>query len=222
MTIARFPAFCATRHGFQESAKDSAQAFSAQRRKKSAALKYNKMRGGGSRSNADRCYRSRRARYNACDVDVNGTRPRFHAARGATFHHSKSAHPMPTYTITELAREFDITARAIRFYEDQGLLSPTREGAGGRNRVYTPRDRTRLKLTLRGKRLGLALSEIKSLVDMYESPKDTSAQMHRFLGVLAQHRETLEQQREDIAVALAEIGAHEEECRRMLAEVDKP
>eukprot|EP01041_Mallomonas_annulata_P029580 gene29580-biopygen22117 len=62
---------------------------------------------------------------------------------------------MPTYTITELAREFDITARAIRFYEDQGLLSPSREGAGGRNRVYTPRDRTRLKLTLRGKRLGL-------------------------------------------------------------------
>ena len=95
---------------------------------------------------------------------------------------------MTTYTITELAREFDITARAIRFYEDQGLLSPSREGAGGRNRVYTPRDRTRLKLTLRGKRLGLSLSEIKSLVDMYETPKDTSAQMNRFLGVLAQHR----------------------------------
>lgn len=126
---------------------------------------------------------------------------------------------MPTYTITELAREFDITARAIRFYEDQGLLSPTREGAGGRNRVYTPRDRTRLKLTLRGKRLGLALSEIKSLVDMYESPKDTSAQMNRFLGVLAQHRETLEQQREDIEMALAEITAHEEECKRLLAGV---
>ena len=126
---------------------------------------------------------------------------------------------MPTYTITELAREFDITARAIRFYEDQGLLSPSREGAGGRNRVYTPRDRTRLKLTLRGKRLGLALSEIKSLVDMYESPKDTSAQMNRFLGVLAQLRETLEQQREDIEMALAEITAHEDECQRMLAEV---
>lgn len=124
---------------------------------------------------------------------------------------------MPTYTITELAREFDITARAIRFYEDQGLLSPKREGAGGRSRVYTARDRTRLKLTLRGKRLGLALSEIKSLVDMYESPKDTSAQMHRFMTVLAQHRETLEQQREDIAVALAEITAHEDECQRMLA-----
>jgi DNA-binding transcriptional MerR regulator len=129
---------------------------------------------------------------------------------------------MPTYTITELAREFDITARAIRFYEDQGILSPSREGAGGRNRVYTPRDRTRLKLTLRGKRLGLSLSEIKSLVDMYESPKDTAAQMHRFLGVLAQHRETLEQQREDIEMSLSEISSHEEECRRLLAAAGEP
>ena len=124
---------------------------------------------------------------------------------------------MPTYTITELARDFDITARAIRFYEDQGILSPSREGAGGRNRVYTPRDRTRLKLTLRGKRIGLSLSEIKSLVDMYESPKDTESQMLRFLGVLAQHRENLEQQREDIEMSLSEIAAHEEECKRLLA-----
>jgi DNA-binding transcriptional MerR regulator len=123
-----------------------------------------------------------------------------------------------TYTIAELAREFDITARAIRFYEDQGLLSPTREGQGGRNRVYTPRDRTRLKLTLRGKRLGLTLSEIKSIMDMYESPKDTVAQINRFLGVLGKQRETLEQQRTDIEVALAEIAAHEEECRQLLAE----
>jgi len=124
---------------------------------------------------------------------------------------------MPTYTITELAREFDVTARAIRFYEDQGLLSPSREGAGGRNRVYTPRDRTRLKLTLRGKRLGLSLAEIKSLVDMYETPKDTSAQLHRFLAVLSQHRETLEQQREDIEMSLAEVTSHEDECKRLLA-----
>jgi DNA-binding transcriptional MerR regulator len=124
---------------------------------------------------------------------------------------------MPTYTITELAREFDITPRAIRFYEDQGLLAPSREGAGGRNRVYTPRDRTRLKLTLRGKRIGLSLSEIKGLVDMYESPKDTESQMNRFLGVLSQHRETLEQQREDIEMSLQEIATHEEECRRLLA-----
>lgn len=124
---------------------------------------------------------------------------------------------MPTYTITELAREFDITARAIRFYEDQGLLSPTREGSGGRSRVYSQRDRTRLKLTLRGKRLGFALSEIKSLVDMYESPRDTSAQMERFLALLARHRETLEQQRVDLDMALAELSAHEEQCRRLLA-----
>jgi DNA-binding transcriptional MerR regulator len=123
---------------------------------------------------------------------------------------------MPTYTITELAREFDITPRAIRFYEDQGLINPKREGAGGRIRVYTGRERTRLKLTLRGKRLGLTLSEIKDLVDMYESPKDSAAQLNRFLVVLARHREMLEQQREDLEVTLAEIAAHEAQCRRML------
>jgi DNA-binding transcriptional MerR regulator len=123
---------------------------------------------------------------------------------------------MPTYTITELAHEFDITPRAIRFYEDQGLISPKREGAGGRTRVYTARERTRLKLTLRGKRLGLTLSEIKHLVDMYESPTDSTPQLKRFLVVLAQHRETLERQREDLEVTLAEIIAHEAECRRML------
>ena len=129
---------------------------------------------------------------------------------------------MRTYTIAELAREFDITARAIRFYEDHGLLSPMREGSGGRSRVYTPRDRTRLKLTLRGKRLGLTLSEIKSIVDMYESPKDTVSQMERFLDILAHQRATLEQQRADIDMALGEIAAHEDECRRMLAEASTP
>ena len=125
---------------------------------------------------------------------------------------------MATYTITELAREFDITPRAIRFYEDQGLISPSREGAGGRTRVYGARDRTRLKLTLRGKRLGLTLSEIKDLVDMYESPQDSSAQLNRFLAVLSRHRESLEQQREDIEITLAEIAAHEDRCRNMLSQ----
>jgi len=123
---------------------------------------------------------------------------------------------MPTYTITELAKEFDITPRTIRFYEDQGLLSPKREGSGGRNRVYAARERIRLKLTLRGKRLGLSLLEIKSLVDMYESPKDTESQLMRFLGVLTQHREKLERQREDLETTLAEIAAHEAECLRLL------
>jgi DNA-binding transcriptional MerR regulator len=118
------------------------------------------------------------------------------------------------YTITELAHEFDVTPRAIRFYEDMGLLTPAR---AGRNRVYTQRDRTRLKLTLRGKRLGLSLQEIKQLVDMYDSPSDTAPQLKAFLAVLAAHREQLEQQREDLEVTLAEIAQHEARCRSLLS-----
>ncbi len=121
--------------------------------------------------------------------------------------------PTRTYSIAELATEFDITPRAIRFYEDVGLLEPAR---AGRNRVYGQRDRTRLKLTLRGKRLGLTLQEIKQLVDMYDSPADGSAQLNAFLGVLADHRRQLEQQMEDIHITLAEIGQHEARCRELL------
>lgn len=126
-----------------------------------------------------------------------------------------------TYTITELAREFDITPRAIRFYEDQGLLAPTRAGGKnglGRNRVYSHRDRARLKLTLRGKRLGLALSEVKELLDMYESPKDEAAQNARFLEVLKRHRATLEQQREDIEAQLKEVLAFESQYKKRLSD----
>ena len=126
----------------------------------------------------------------------------------------KAPAPAATHTITELAQEFDITPRAIRFYEDVGLLTPGREG---RNRVYTHRDRTRLKLTLRGKRLGLTLQEIKQLVDMYESPDDTAPQLQAFLQVLQAHRLQLEQQKEDIEVTLAEITQHEARCRELLA-----
>jgi DNA-binding transcriptional MerR regulator len=122
--------------------------------------------------------------------------------------------PAPGLTITELAQEFDITPRAIRFYEDKGLLTPQR---AGRNRVYAQRDRTRLKLTLRGKRLGLSLQEIKRLVDMYDSPSDTEPQLQAFLQVLSAHRTLLEQQREDIEVTLAEIAQHEARCRQLLA-----
>ena len=89
-----------------------------------------------------------------------------------------------TYSITELAREFDVTPRAIRFYEDQGILQPKRTGRSGLTRVYTHRDRTRLKLTLRGKRLGLTLTQVRELIDMYETPKDARAQAKRFLAVL--------------------------------------
>jgi DNA-binding transcriptional MerR regulator len=120
----------------------------------------------------------------------------------------------PVFTITELAAEFDITPRAIRFYEDVGLLEPAR---AGRNRVYTHRDRTRLKLTLRGKRLGLSLQEIKQLVDLYDSGTDDRPQLEAFLRVLADHRRQLEQQLEDIQVTLAEIGQHEARCHTLLA-----
>ena len=124
-----------------------------------------------------------------------------------------------TFTITELAQEFEVTPRAIRFYEDMGLLTPARNG---RNRVYTHRDRTRLKLTLRGKRLGLSLQEVKQLVDMYESPADTAPQLRAFLAVLAEHRAQLERQRQDLEVTLAEIGQQEERCKRLLAEAPIP
>ncbi|NYE25093.1 MerR family transcriptional regulator [Pigmentiphaga litoralis] len=119
----------------------------------------------------------------------------------------------PTYTISDLAREFGATARAIRFYEDEGILSPTREAS---QRVYSARDRTRLKLILRGRRLGLSLAEIRTLLDMYDEPKDTVPQLKEFLSVLSQHRQILERRREDIDLTLAEIDAQEAMGRRML------
>jgi DNA-binding transcriptional MerR regulator len=121
-----------------------------------------------------------------------------------------------TYTITDLAREFDITPRAIRFYEDHGLLSPERAGTGGRQRVYNGRERTRLRLTLRGKRLGFSLNEIREILDLYESPRDTAPQLERFLDALAQHRQALERQMEDLKAQLAEVDQHEQQCRALL------
>ncbi len=118
-----------------------------------------------------------------------------------------------TYTITDLAREFGLTTRAIRFYEDQGLLSPQR---AGRSRIYANRDRVRLKLTLRGKRLGLSLSEIRELIDMYDATAGDRAQLQRFIEVLEKRRDALEQQREDIEAVLAKINTFEQQCRRLL------
>jgi DNA-binding transcriptional MerR regulator len=117
------------------------------------------------------------------------------------------------FSISELSREFDVTPRAIRFYEDQGLLSPRREG---QRRIYTARDRTRLKLTLRGKRLGLTLSEIRELIDMYEPGRDERPQLERFLAVLESHKAALLQQRADIEAQLAEIQAFEKRVRKQL------
>jgi DNA-binding transcriptional MerR regulator len=128
---------------------------------------------------------------------------------------------MPTYSIGELAREFEITPRTIRFYEDQGLLAPRRVGAGARQRAYSHRDRTRLKLTLRGKRLGLSLSEIRDLIDMYDSPADTVPQLTRFLEVLERHRRALESQLRDLTETLDDIREHEGRTRELLAQASQ-
>jgi DNA-binding transcriptional MerR regulator len=126
-----------------------------------------------------------------------------------------------TYTISDLAQEFDLTTRAIRFYEDMGLLEPERSGPGGRNRVYSARDRTRLKLTLRAKRLGLSLNEAKDLIDMYDSPRDTVPQLKKFLVVLAEHRQQLESQLSDLEATLDEVKTHEKETRNLLVKATK-
>jgi DNA-binding transcriptional MerR regulator len=120
------------------------------------------------------------------------------------------------YTITDLAKEFDLTTRAIRFYEDMGLLSPQREGVGGRSRVYSARDRTRLKLTLRAKRLGLSLTEAKDIIDLYDSPRDTGVQLQKFLSVLAVHKKELEEQMMDLQANLEEVKLHEKEAKNLL------
>ena len=117
------------------------------------------------------------------------------------------------FSISELASEFDVTPRAIRFYEDHGLLAPKR---AGQRRIYSARDRTRLKLTLRGKRLGLTLSEIRELIDMYESGRDERPQLARFLAVLESHRTSLTQQRTDIEAQLAELQLFEKKIRKQL------
>src|SRR5271157_1411239 len=111
-----------------------------------------------------------------------------------------------TFSISDLAREFALTTRAIRFYEDEGLISPRRSG---RSRVYGERERVRIKLILRGKRLGLSLAEIRELLDLYEVTKSERAQLVKFLQVLSERRAMLRQQQEDIAIVMAEIEAVE-------------
>lgn len=125
------------------------------------------------------------------------------------------------FTISDLAREFDLTTRAIRFYEDMGLLQPQRAGPAGRSRVYSARDRTRLKLTLRAKRLGLSLTEARDIIDVYDSPRDTTAQLRKFLTVLAAHRQALEQQMTDLVANLDEVKTHEKEAKSLLTKAEK-
>jgi DNA-binding transcriptional MerR regulator len=121
------------------------------------------------------------------------------------------------FTIRDLAREFDLTTRAIRFYEDMGLLRPERLGPGGRNRVYSARERARLRLTLRAKRLGLSLMEAKDIIDMYDSPRDTVPQLEKFITVLAEHLKQLENQMREIQANLDEVKQHEKEAKQLMA-----
>ena len=119
----------------------------------------------------------------------------------------------PTFAISDLAREFDITPRTIRFWEDQGILAPQREGS---KRIFTRRDRARLKMALRGKRLGLSLAEIKDLIGMYSGTEDETPQLIECLRVMSKRREALEQQREDIEAMLADIAQFEGQCEQEL------
>ena len=118
-----------------------------------------------------------------------------------------------TFSITELANEFALTTRAIRFYEDQGLLSPERRGT---RRIYSQRERVRLKLVLRGKRLGMSLADIAGILDLYDADHSERPQLLKFLEVLGSRRVLLEQQREDIDVVLEEISSIERDCRKRL------
>ena len=117
------------------------------------------------------------------------------------------------YSIGDLSREFGVTTRAIRFYEDQGLLSPTRNG---QNRIYRPRDRVRLKLILRGKRLGFPLKEIRELIELYDAPDGEAGQLRTFIDKIRARRGDLLAQREDIEHVLGELDSLERRCAELL------
>ena len=118
-----------------------------------------------------------------------------------------------TYTIGDLAREFDVTLRTIRHYEDGGLLAPQRAGS---QRVYGKRDYVRLKLILRGRRLGFSLAEVGEMLELYDSAPDERPQLRKFLAALAVRREQLERQRRDIDETIAEIRGFEQQSRKLL------
>lgn len=119
----------------------------------------------------------------------------------------------PVFSITDLAQELDLTTRTIRFYEDRGLLRPARRG---QQRVYSKADRTRLKLVLRGKRLGWPLDDIREMIELYDTPDGERKQLTVMLKKIEQSRATLLQQREDIELALSEFDDIEARCKAQL------
>lgn len=123
-----------------------------------------------------------------------------------------------TFTIGELAKEFDITPRSIRFYEEQGLITPSRTG---QNRIYNNKDRVRLKLILRGKRLGFSLAEVNNLFELYDTNPDSAIQLETMLSMTEQKRAVLRQQLEDIQMLMGELDEVEARCREELAELKR-
>lgn len=123
-----------------------------------------------------------------------------------------------TFSIGELAREFDITTRSIRFYEDQGLILPTRKG---QTRIYNQRDRVRLKLILRGKRLGFSLAETGRLFELYDADKSSVTQLNTIMDLIANKKNDLNQQLEDIQAVLIELNGLENNCQDALAAITK-
>ena len=119
------------------------------------------------------------------------------------------------YGIAELAREFGVTTRTIRYYEDKGLLSPRRKG---QRRVYAPRDRVRLRLIMRGKRLGFSLDEIRELIDLYDVDPSEATQLRHFLDKISEHKAVLVRQQADIAETLSEMRRIEVQCAQLLSE----
>ncbi len=126
--------------------------------------------------------------------------------------------PQTTYSISELSKEFDITTRSIRFYEDQGLLKPKRRG---QTRIYGLKDRVRLKLILRGKRLGFSLAETRRLFELYDADKNSSSQLQTMLDLVEEKKSALQQQMDDIKVVLMELNSAEQQCRAALEEQQK-
>ncbi|WP_412461471.1 MerR family transcriptional regulator [Pseudomonas sp. SC11] len=118
-----------------------------------------------------------------------------------------------TYSISELARELDVTTRTIRFYEEQGMLAPSRRG---QERIYTPKDRVTLKLIMRGKRIGFSLAECKALIELYDPQGDNSNQLTNMLGKITERRMQLDQQLLDIQQMQLELDIAEERCRAAL------
>ncbi len=127
--------------------------------------------------------------------------------------------PAQTWTIAQIAAEFDVTHRTVRFYEDQGLISPIRQGT---QRVFTARDRVRLALVLRGKRLGFSLEEIRRIVDMYDAEPGEVGQLHYLIEQVERRTEELEQRQRDIEQTLAELAEVKDRCLADLSRLAAP